>query len=184
MLRLEEKYYGEVRRRLSEKFGYKNQMQVPRVLKVTVNVGVGDARENAKLMETTLEELKAVTGQKPVITKAKQSVANFKLRKNQAVGCFVTLRRARMWAFLDKLFNLALPRVRDFRGVSEKAFDGRGSYNLGVREQLIFPEIKYDKVERIRGMNISIVTTAKNDIECRELLTELGMPFRKVEGGN
>ncbi|MBI4871829.1 MAG: 50S ribosomal protein L5 [Candidatus Riflebacteria bacterium] len=180
MQRLQEQYNGVVRQHLTQKFGYRNPMQVPKIVKVVVNIGVGDSRENARLLELAVDELKQIAGQKPVTTRATKSIANFKLRKNQVVGCFVTLRQERMWAFLNKLFHLALPRVRDFRGVSEKAFDGRGSYNLGLREQLIFPEIKYDKVERMRGMNISIVTTAKNDIECRELLTELGMPFRKA----
>jgi large subunit ribosomal protein L5 len=180
MQRLQEHYNGVVRQRLAEKFGFTNPMRIPRISKVVVNIGVGDSRENSKLLDLAVDELKQIAGQKPVTTKATKSIANFKLRKNQIVGCFVTLRHELMWAFLDKLMHLALPRVRDFRGVSEKAFDGRGNYNLGLREQLLFPEIKYDKVERMRGMNITVVTTAKNDIECRELLTELGMPFRKA----
>ncbi len=180
MERLQQRYHGEIRQQLTDKFEYKNSMQVPRLEKVVVNIGVGDARENAKFLDMSVDELTQISGQKPVMTRAKKSIANFKLREGNPVGCFVTLRRERMWAFLDKLISIALPRVRDFRGVSEKAFDGRGNYNLGVKEQLIFPELKYDKVERMRGMNISIVTTATNDIEAMEFLKLLGLPFRKA----
>ncbi|MBI4862028.1 MAG: 50S ribosomal protein L5 [Candidatus Riflebacteria bacterium] len=172
-------YKNEIVPRLRAKFDYRNPMEVPRITKIVVNVGVGDARDNQKLLEKAVEELRDITGQKPVVTKARQSISNFKIRKGMNIGCFVTLRGPKMWAFLDKLISVSLPRVRDFRGVSPKAFDGRGNYNLGVREQLIFSEINPDKVEKVRGMNITIATSAKNDVEARELLAEFGMPFRK-----
>lgn len=178
MLRLQEKYCDEVAPALRKKFEYSSSMQIPRLSKVTVNIGVGEARENMRLLERAAEELIQITGQKCVITKARRSIANFKLREGMPVGCFVTLRRDKMWAFVDKLINVALPRVRDFRGVSPKGFDGRGNYNLGLKEQLLFPEINYDKVERVRGMTISFTTTAKTDMEAKELLALMGMPFR------
>jgi large subunit ribosomal protein L5 len=176
--RLLEKYRSDVTPALQKRFSYANPMQVPRVVKVTLNVGLGEAQQNAKLLESAAEELATITGQKAVITRAKKAIANFRLRENQAIGCMVTLRRARMFEFLDRLINVALPRVRDFRGVSPRGFDGRGNYTLGLREQIIFPEIEYDKVEKIRGMNVSIVTTASSDEEGFELLKALGMPFR------
>jgi len=173
---------GEYRQRvapaLRERFAYANPMQVPRVAKVSLNVGLGEAIQNQKLIEAAAAQLAAISGQKPVVTRAKKAIANFKLREGLAIGCMVTLRRERMWEFLDRLINIALPRVRDFRGISPKGFDGRGSYTLGLREQIIFPEIDYDKVEKVHGMNITIVTTAPTDDEARELLRGLGMPFR------
>jgi len=175
--RLKEKYLNEVVPSLMQKFGYKNVMEVPRIGKVVVNVGFGDIKDNPKAIETVVKEVMQITGQKPVVTKAKKSIANFKLRKGMPVGCMVTLRGDRMYEFLDKVINLALPRVRDFRGVSDKAFDGRGNYSLGFKEQLVFPEIEYDKVEKIRGVEITITTSAKTDEEARELLRLLGMPF-------
>ena len=177
--RLLERYRTVAVPALTERFGYRNHMQVPRVAKITLNVGLGEALTNAKLLEAAARELALLTGQKAVITKARKSIANFRLREGQSIGCMVTLRRDRMYEFLDRTINVALPRVRDFRGVSPRAFDGRGNYTLGVREQIIFPEIEYDKVERIRGLNITITTTAKSDDEGRELLAELGMPFRR-----
>ena len=179
MNRLQEKYMNEVRPALVDKFDFLSVMQAPRVDKVVVNMGVGDAVENTKALDDAVKELTLLTGQKPVITRAKKSIANFKLREDMAIGCKVTLRGVRMYEFLDKLMNIALPRVRDFQGVSPKAFDGRGNYTLGVREQLIFPEINYDDVNRVRGMDIVIVTTAETDLHARELLGQLGMPFRK-----
>jgi large subunit ribosomal protein L5 len=164
---------------LRERFGYANPMELPCLRAMTVNVGLGEALQNAKLLEAAVEELGQITGQKAVITKARKSIANFRLREGMSIGAMVTLRRARMWEFFDRLVNVALPRVRDFRGVSPRSFDGRGNYTLGILEQIIFPEVNYDKVERIRGMNISIVTTAKTDEEGRVLLSELGMPFRQ-----
>lgn len=175
--RLKEKYEKEVAPALMQKFGYKSTMQIPKLEKVVLNMGVGDARENAKAMDSATGDLAIITGQKPVVTKAKKSVANFKVRQGMSIGCKVTLRGSRMYEFVDKLFNIALPRVRDFRGVSDKAFDGRGNYSMGVKEQLIFPEIEYDKVEKVRGMDIIFVTNAKTDEEARELLRLLGMPF-------
>jgi len=175
--RLREKYEQEVIPALKEKFGYKNIMQVPRLEKVVINMGIGDARENPKAIDSAVEDLATITGQKPVITKAKKSIAAFKLRQGMPIGAKVTLRSEKMYHFLDKLFNINLPRVRDFKGVSPDAFDGRGNYTLGIREQLIFPEIDYDKIDRVRGMDITIVTTAKTDEEARELLKYLGMPF-------
>ncbi|HZG86988.1 50S ribosomal protein L5 [Paenibacillus sp.] len=177
--RLKEKYLNEVTPALLQKFNYKSVMQVPKIEKVVINMGVGDAAGNAKLLDAAAEEMQTIAGQKPVITKAKKSIAGFKLREGMPIGVKVTLRGERMYYFLDKLFNIALPRVRDFRGVSSKAFDGRGNYTLGLKEQLIFPEIEYDKVDKVRGMDIVIVTTAKTDEESRELLAQMGMPFVK-----
>lgn len=164
--------------KLKEQFGYKNIHQVPKVIKVTVNRGLGEASTNAKALESSLNELAIITGQKPVVTRAKKAIASFKIRQGMPVGVMVTLRSARMYAFLDRLINLALPRIRDFRGISAKSFDGRGNYSLGVREQLIFPEIDYDTIDQIRGMDVSIITTANTDEEGRALLKEMGMPFR------
>ena len=175
--RLHEKYLAEVRPALQQKFGYKNVMQIPRLEKVIINMGLGDCKDNAKALEVAVAELTTIAGQKPLVTKAKKSVANFKLRQGMNVGAKVTLRGDRMEQFIDKLVNIALPRVRDFRGVSGKAFDGRGNYALGIKEQLIFPEIEYDKVEKIRGMEMIFVTSAKTDEEAKELLQLLGMPF-------
>jgi large subunit ribosomal protein L5 len=177
MPRLREKYENEVVPALREKFGYKSIMQVPKLEKIVVNMGVGDAKENSKLLDAAVKDMTTITGQKAVITRSKKSVSNFKIRQGMAIGCKVTLRGQKMYEFADKLFNVAMPRVRDFKGVSTKAFDGRGNYSLGVKEQLIFPEIEYDKVEKVRGMDIIFVTTAKTDEEARELLRLLGMPF-------
>ncbi len=176
--RLLETYRTKVVPELRERFGYQNPMQIPRVEKMNVNVGLGEALANAKLLEGAVAELAQITGQKAIITKARKSIANFRLREGMSIGATVTLRRARMWEFLDRLVNVALPRVRDFRGLSPRAFDGRGNYTLGIREQIIFPEVDYDKVERIQGLNVTIVTTAKTDDEGRALLGGLGMPFR------
>jgi large subunit ribosomal protein L5 len=176
--RLKEKYANEVAPVLMEKFKYSSVMQIPRIEKVVLNMGVGDAIQNAKALDAAVGELGIIAGQKPVITKAKKSISNFKLREGMSIGAKVTLRGERMWAFLDKLMNVNLPRVRDFRGISPKAFDGRGNYSLGIKEQLIFPEIDYDKVDKIRGMDITIVTTAPTDEEAFELLKQMGMPFR------
>ena len=173
------KYREEIAPAMQAKFGYTSTMQIPRIEKIVINMGVGDATQNAKLIEAAVEDLTAIAGQKPVVTKAKKSIAVFKVREGQEIGCKVTLRGARMYEFLNKLVNISLPRVRDFRGVSAKAFDGRGNYTLGVKEQLIFPEINYDKVVKVRGMDIVIVTTAKSDAEGRELLKLFGMPFEK-----
>ncbi|MGI6189228.1 MAG: 50S ribosomal protein L5 [Clostridiales bacterium] len=181
MPRLKELYKQSVVPAMMEKFGYKNAMEVPRLNKVVINMGVGDAKENPKFLEGAMEDLATITGQKPVVTVAKRSVASFKLRAGMKIGTKVTLRGDRMYEFLDRLFNAALPRVRDFRGTSPKSFDGRGNYALGIREQLIFPEINYDKVEKVRGMDVIIVTTAKTDEEAKELLALLGMPFSKQE---
>ena len=178
MARLKDKYVSEVVPALQQKFQYKNVNEIPRLEKIVLNVGLGDCKDNAKSMEVAVAELAAISGQKPLVTKAKKSIANFKVREGMNVGAKVTLRNARMYEFADKLMNIALPRVRDFRGVSAKAFDGRGNYSLGVREQLIFPEIEYDKVEKIRGMEMIFVTTAKTDEEARELLRLMGMPFQ------
>ena len=177
--RLKEKYENEVRKALQEKYNYSSPMQIPAFNKIVVNIGVGDATQDSKKLEEAVAELTQITGQKPVITKAKKSIANFKLREGQAIGCKVTLRGVRMWDFYDKLVSIALPRVRDFRGVSKNAFDGRGNYTLGVREQLIFPEIDYDKVTKVRGMDVVIVTTAKTDKEAYTLLELMGMPFAR-----
>lgn len=179
MNRLKEKYQKEITPALMSKFNYSSIMQVPKIDKIVVNMGVGDAVQNAKALDTAVEELATITGQKPVVTKAKKSIAGFRLREGMAIGCKVTLRGERMYEFLDKLIAVSLPRVRDFRGISKKAFDGRGNYTLGVKEQLIFPEIDYDKVNKVRGMDIVIVTTANTDEEARELLGQFGMPFQK-----
>jgi len=176
--RLADRYRQDVVGKLSKEFGYKNVHQVPKLEKVVVNVGLGQATQNAKLLEKATEELGTITGQKPLVRKARKSIANFKLREGQAIGAMVTLRGDRMWEFLDRLMNVALPRVRDFKGVSPKGFDGRGNYTLGLKEQIIFPEIDYDKVERITGMNVTVVTTARTDAEGKALLGHLGMPFR------
>jgi len=177
--RLKDKYNDEIKQSMIQKFGYKNIMQVPRLEKIVINMGVGEAKENSKVMESAVKDLTEISGQKPVVTKAKKSVANFKLREGMPIGCKVTLRGERMYEFTDRLVNLALPRVRDFRGVSADSFDGRGNYALGIKEQIIFPEIEYDKVDKVRGMDIIFVTTAKTDEEARELLRLFGMPFRK-----
>ncbi len=178
MTRLQEKYEKEVIPGLKSRFGYKNVMEIPRVVKVVINMGVGDATEDAKAIDAAVNDLMQISGQKPIVTRAKRSIAAFKVRAGMPVGCKVTLRGKRMYEFLDKLFNLALPRIRDFRGVSPQSFDGRGNYSLGLKEQLIFPEIDYDKIDKIRGMDVVIVTTAKTDEEAYELLKLLGMPFR------
>ena len=178
MSRLKERYVKEIVSRLKKEFGYTNDMEVPRLEKININMGLGEAIQNIKILDAASEELTAVVGQKPVITRAKRSIASFKLREGMPIGCVVTLRRDRMYDFFNKLVNVALPRVRDFRGVSDKSFDGRGNYTLGIKEQIIFPEINYDKVEKITGMNITIVTTAKTDREAKFLLEVLGMPFR------
>ena len=177
--RLRERYRSEVVPKLSEAFSFNNVHQVPTLTKIVVNIGLGEAAANPKLLDKASEELAAITGQKPSVRRARKSVANFKLRQGQAIGCMVTLRGDRMWEFLDRLLSVALPRVRDFKGLSPKAFDGRGNYSLGVREQIIFPEIDYDSVERISGLNITMCTTAENDTEAKSLLTHLGMPFRQ-----
>jgi large subunit ribosomal protein L5 len=177
--RLKQKYQREVVPALQKEFNYKNPMQVPAVHKLVVNIGMGEAIQNAKAMDAAVSDLAAITGQRPVITRAKRSVAAFKLREGMQIGCMVTLRGERMYYFLDKLMNVALPRLRDFQGVSAEAFDGRGNYTLGLREQLVFPEIDYDKVDKVRGMEVSIVTTARSDEEGRQLLRLMGMPFKK-----
>ena len=177
MTRLQEKYVKEVVPAMMEKFGYKNIMQVPKIEKVVINMGVGEAKDNPKVLESAVSDLQIIAGQKPVLTRAKKSVANFKIRENMALGCKVTLRKTNMYEFVDKLVSIALPRVRDFRGVSAKAFDGRGNYSLGIKEQLIFPEIEYDKIDKVRGMDIIFVRSANTDEEARELLRFLGMPF-------
>ena len=179
MNRLKEAYTKEVAPELQKKFGYKNVMQIPKLDKIVINMGVGEAKENNKVLETAANDLQIITGQKPVYTKAKKSVAHFKIREGMPIGCKVTLRGDKMYDFADRLFNLALPRVRDFRGVNPDAFDGRGDYALGLKEQLIFPEIEYDKVDKVRGMDVIFVTTAETDEEARELLRLLGMPFSK-----
>jgi large subunit ribosomal protein L5 len=177
--RLLERYRRDVRDRLSKEYGYTNVHQVPTLEKIVLNVGLGEATQNAKLLERAAEELAMIAGQKPIIRKARKSVANFKLRQGQAIGAMVTLRGYRMWEFLDRLMSVALPRVRDFRGTSPKAFDGRGNYTLGIREQIIFPEVDYDKVEKITGLNVTVCTTARTDAEAKSLLAHLGMPFRQ-----
>ncbi len=179
MSRLKEMYSNEIMDAMKKKFGYKNVMQIPKLEKIVINMGVGEARENAKLLDAAVKDLEIISGQKAVITRAKKSVANFKLREGMPIGCKVTLRGEKMYEFTDRLVNLALPRVRDFRGVNPDAFDGRGNYALGIKEQLIFPEIEYDKVDKVRGMDIIFVTTAETDEEARELLTLFGMPFKK-----
>ena len=179
MSRLKEQYQNEIVDAMMKKFGYKNKMQVPKLDKIVVNMGVGEAKENAKILEAAMKDMETITGQKAVLTKAKHSIANFKIREGMPIGCKVTLRGEKMYEFFDRLVNLALPRVRDFRGINPNAFDGRGNYALGIKEQLIFPEIEYDKVDKVRGMDIIFVTTAKTDEEARELLTLFNMPFAK-----
>ena len=179
MNRLRQKYENEVKNQMVEKFGYKSVMQIPTIDKIVINMGIGDAVSNSKVLDEAVAELALITGQKPVITRAKKSIAGFRLREGMPIGCKVTLRGERMYDFLDKLVSVSFPRVRDFRGVSKKSFDGRGNYTLGVKEQLIFPEIDFDKVNKVRGMDIVVVTTANTDEEARELLTQLGMPFQK-----
>ncbi len=176
--RLKQRYKNEVVSALVKEFGFQSTMQVPRLEKIVVNMGMGEALQNTKLLDSAREEIAAVTGQRPVITRARKSIANFKLREGQPIGAMVTLRSDRMWEFLDRVISIALPRVRDFKGVSSKAFDGAGNYTLGIREQIIFPEVDYDKIQKIKGMNITVVTTAGNDDEARALLRALGMPFR------
>lgn len=179
MSRLKDLYKDEIVDAMIKKFGYKNIMEVPKLDKIVVNIGVGEAKENAKVLESAVRDLEIITGQKPIVTKAKKSIANFKIREGMSIGCKVTLRGEKMYDFLDRLVNLALPRVRDFRGVNPNSFDGRGNYSLGIKEQLIFPEIEYDKVDKVRGMDVICVTTAKTDEEARELLRLFNMPFAK-----
>ena len=179
MSRLKEQYENEIKDALVKKFGYKNPMEIPKLDKIVVNMGVGEAKENAKILEAAVKDLETITGQKAATTKAKNAVANFKIREGMPIGCKVTLRGEKMYEFADRLINLALPRVRDFRGVNPNAFDGRGNYALGIKEQIIFPEIEYDKVDKVRGMDIIFVTTAKTDEEARELLAQFNMPFAK-----
>ena len=179
MNRLRQKYENEIKNSMIEKFGYKSVMEIPKVDKIVINMGVGEAVSNSKLLDEAVAELTLITGQKPIVTRAKKSIAGFRLREGMPIGCKVTLRGARMYDFLDKLVSISLPRVRDFRGVSKNSFDGRGNYTLGVKEQLIFPEIDFDKVNKVRGMDIVVVTTANTDEEARELLKQLGMPFQK-----
>ena len=178
MTRLKEQYDSQIKAAMMKKFGYKNEMQIPKLVKIVVNMGVGDAKENHKLLDSAIGDMEKITGQKAVVCKAKKSVANFKLREGQAIGCKVTLRGEKMYEFLDRLVNLALPRVRDFRGVSAESFDGRGNYALGIKEQIIFPEIEYDKIDKVRGMDVIIATTAHTDEEARELLRMFNMPFK------
>lgn len=179
MARLKETYKNEIAPAMQKKFGYKNVMQIPKLDKIVINMGVGEAKENAKVLESAVKDLEIISGQKAVITKAKKSIANFKIREGMSIGCKVTLRGEKMYNFLDRLVNLALPRVRDFRGVNPNSFDGRGNYSLGIKEQLIFPEIEYDKIDKVRGMDVIFVTTAKTDEEARELLRLFNMPFAK-----
>ena len=179
MARLKDFYLSDVRDALTKKFGYKNIMEIPKIEKIVINMGVGEAKENAKALESAVKDMEIITGQKAVITKAKKSIANFKIREGVAIGCKTTLRGEKMYEFLDRLINLALPRVRDFRGVNPNGFDGRGNYSLGIKEQLIFPEIEYDKVDKVRGMDVCIVTTDRTDEEARELLKLFNMPFAK-----
>ncbi|MCM2280894.1 MAG: 50S ribosomal protein L5 [Bdellovibrionaceae bacterium] len=179
MNRMQDKYKKEVVPALTKQLGAKSSMQVPRIEKIVINIATGEAVQNPKVINTIVDELSTIAGQKAVVTKAKKAISNFKLRENMPIGARVTLRRERMWSFMDRLVNLALPRVRDFRGLPNKGFDGRGSYNLGLKEQIVFPEINYDRVEKVRGMNITIVTSAKTDAEGKALLEALGMPFRK-----
>ena len=179
MARLKEKYNAEVAPALMKQFGYKSVMQIPKIDKVVVNVGCGEARENAKILDNVVGDLTQITGQKPVVTRARKSIANFKLREDMPIGAKVTLRGEKMWEFLDRLFNVSLPRVRDFRGINANGFDGKGNFNMGIKEQLIFPEIDYDKIDKVRGMNITFVTTARTDEEAKELITLLGAPFEK-----
>jgi large subunit ribosomal protein L5 len=184
MVRLKEKYLNDVSPALNTKFKYKSIMEIPKLEKVVLNMGVGEVKDNPKAMDSAVSDMALITGQKPIVTKAKKSVAAFKLREGMNIGCKVTLRGKRMYEFVDKFFNIALPRVRDFRGVSNNSFDGRGNFSMGVKEQLIFPEVEYDKVDKVRGMDIIFVTTAKSDEEAKELLRLLGMPFSQSEGGN
>ncbi len=179
MSRLKDQYMNEIVDALVKKFGYKNRMQVPKLDKIVINMGIGEAKENAKILEAAMSDMELISGQKPIKTISKKSVANFKIREGMPIGCKVTLRGEKMYEFFDRLVNLALPRVRDFRGINPNAFDGRGNYALGIKEQLIFPEIEYDKIDKIRGMDVIVVTTAKTDEEGRELLTQFGMPFAK-----
>ena len=179
MSRLRDQYENEIKDAMVKKFGYKNVMEIPKLDKVVVNMGVGEAKENAKILEAAMGDMEIITGQKPIATRSKNSIANFKIREGMPIGCQVTLRGEKMYEFVDRLVNLALPRVRDFRGVNPNAFDGRGNYALGIKEQLIFPEIEYDKIDKVRGMDIIFVTTAKTDEEARELLTLFNMPFAK-----
>ena len=179
MSRLKDQYQDKIVDALMKKFGYKNKLQAPKLEKIVINMGVGEAKENAKILEAAVKDMETITGQKAVVTKAKKSVANFKIREGMAIGCKVTLRGEKMYEFFDRLVNLALPRVRDFRGINPNSFDGRGNYALGIKEQLIFPEIEYDKIDKIRGMDIIIVTTANTDEVGRELLAQFGMPFAK-----
>ena len=179
MSRLKEQYQNEIVEAMNKKFGYKNIMEVPKLDKVVINMGVGEAKENAKVLESAIADMEKIAGQKAVVTRAKNSVANFKIREGMPIGCKVTLRGEKMYEFVDRLINLALPRVRDFRGVNPNAFDGRGNYALGIKEQLIFPEIEYDKIDKVRGMDVIFVTTAKTDEEARELLKQFNMPFAK-----
>ena len=179
MARLRETYKNEIMDAMKKKFGYANVMQIPKLDKIVINMGVGEAKDNSKLLDSAVKDLETIAGQKVVLTRAKKSVANFKIREGMPIGCKVTLRGEKMYEFADRLINLALPRVRDFRGVNPNAFDGRGNYALGIKEQLIFPEIEYDKVDKVRGMDIIFVTTANTDEEARELLTQFGMPFKK-----
>ncbi len=180
MSRLKDTYTNEIVDAMTKKFGYKNVMEVPKIDKIVINMGVGEAKENAKVLEAAAGDLETITGQKAILTKAKNSIANFKIREGMPIGCKVTLRGEKMYEFLDRLVNLALPRVRDFRGVNPNSFDGRGNYALGIKEQIIFPEIEYDKVDKVRGMDIIFVTTAKTDEEARELLTQFGMPYARA----
>ena len=177
MARLNDFYKAEVAPALMKKFGYKSVMQIPKLDKIVINVGAGEAKDNAKVIDSIMGDLGKITGQKPIVCKAKKSVANFKLREGMPIGVKVTLRGEKMWEFMDRLFNVALPRVRDFKGVSDKAFDGRGNYTLGLKEQLIFPEIDYEKIDRLRGLEVCFVTSAKTDAECKELLAQMGMPY-------
>jgi len=179
MARLEKQYLSDIRPKLLKDDRYESVMEVPKLIKVTINMGVGEAVQTPKTLEAAVSDLTQIAGQKPIITKARKSISNFKLRQGMPIGCSVTLRRQKMFEFLDRLINVVMPRIRDFRGVSPKSFDGRGNYNLGLKEQLVFPEIDYDKIDKVRGMTVSITTTAKTDDEARLLLTELGMPFRK-----
>ncbi len=179
MSRLKDLYNSEIKDAMVKKFGYKNTMEIPKLDKIVINMGVGEAKDNAKILDVAVKELETISGQKAVLTRAKNSIANFKIREGMPIGCKVTLRGEKMYEFLDRLVNLALPRVRDFRGVSADSFDGRGNYALGIKEQIIFPEIEYDKIDKVRGMDVIFVTTAKTDEEARELLTQFNMPFKK-----
>jgi large subunit ribosomal protein L5 len=181
MVRLKKKYFDEIVPKLMKDNNYPSVMAVPKLEQITVNIGVGEAIQNAKALDAAVEDLRVITGQQPVITRARKSISNFKLRQGMAIGCRVTLRRNLMYEFLDRLMSVAIPRIRDFRGISSKSCDGRGNFNLGIKEQLIFPEIDYDKIDKVRGMSIAFTTTAKTDVECIQLLRELGMPFRKEE---